>query len=991
MRAIVNPGFESGPMPTLPPSGIGVAIVNQTSVAGWRTSASDGMIEIWHRQNNQGAIPPYEGNFFAEMNANTAAALYQLICFTNNEPLRWRFAHRYRSGGPNPQTALYEIAAANNSDSRVQLLATQSSSSATVWNVNQNMTGTVRFTGVSGIYRLQFRTTNTGSYGNFLDDVQIFLSPYVEFAASLPPVSEGSSASHANLQGIVVDGTVTSPLSIPIRVTGGTATIGVDYATPNGSNEYSISIPAGTYAATRFPLGLSIANDALVEGNETITLELLADPTNTYTRASTISCGAASLTQATITIAGTPADLEIVKTVDKSAVLAGESVVFSLTARNLGGLTSAAASVADLLPSGYAYLSASSPNYNGATGVWSIGTLAPGAAATLQITARTNAGGSHVNTATISSSPADANAANNVSTASVAVSARADLRVTKTASETSPLMGRPMTFTVTARNASVLDLHQVTVRDLPPAGYQLVSATPSLGSYAAATGLWTIPQLNAGQSATLLVAAVPLSVGPWTNVAELISMRSWDGVALQGVGATPGNGVVGEPDQDQATPTPIRGSAPAVAAVCSAASGSLDWGAAGWTDGATSRPLALAKTTGLATLVSGAASAGWPRVRAVGAEGAAALEIQGAGEAQMRLAFDAPLENLRLELRGLGANADGLERLRVSAWLKGVQVPAQIAANGASVSLVGGAAVGVGAPGAAAGALWVEVDVPADEIRFTLDSLYGSAGAVWSAVLGAATACEPSADLQLSPNHESTVLPGGMAIYPHRLFVSPAFDAAALRFEIESDQGLLWSLHHDDGDGLFDGAKDPLWTNGAPVAAGERSFWLAARLPTNPPVGWRDRTVLRALATRGLLSASREVVDATWTGDAGDGSIHAVKRVALDADCDGAPDLGEAGFAVDGVQIGVGQCAIYQIAFENRGVEPVSAVRVRDSTPNWTQYRGGSAVALSTPAGLSDPTISHPDADASGDLVFAFEGALAPGRSGLVTFSVRLH
>jgi gliding motility-associated-like protein len=72
----------------------------------------------------------------------------------------------------------------------------------------------------------------------------------------------------------------------------------------------------------------------------------------------------------------------------------------------------------DVLPAGYTFVS-STPSvgtYNSGTGVWTIGNLANGATATLDIVVTVNATGSYANTATISGNETDPTPGNNTST-----------------------------------------------------------------------------------------------------------------------------------------------------------------------------------------------------------------------------------------------------------------------------------------------------------------------------------------------------------------------------------------------------------------------------------------------------------------------------------------------------------------------------------------------------------------------------------------------
>ena len=59
----------------------------------------------------------------------------------------------------------------------------------------------------------------------------------------------------------------------------------------------------------------------------------------------------------------------------------------------------------------------------------------------------------------------------------------------------SVLVGQPTTFTVVVTNHGPARVTGLVVQDLLPAGLSFVSATPSPGSYADATGAWTIGTL----------------------------------------------------------------------------------------------------------------------------------------------------------------------------------------------------------------------------------------------------------------------------------------------------------------------------------------------------------------------------------------------------------------------------------------------------------------------------------------------------------------
>ena len=286
-RVIVNPSFESND-----PQGPGAAnyeIYSNGSVAGW--DSASGEIELWDT-NFQG-VPAYDGAVFAEMNANVPGAFYQNICMVNGETIGWTFAHRARSGGPATQTARFQIA--NSGGTLIQNLAAQSSTVNNVWNVN---TGSATYTGASGVQRVQFITTDAGSYGNFLDDIRISLDPFVEM--SIASASGVESIVSANIPALRVSGTLFAPRTVNVSITGGTATRGTDYTTPNGAASFTVTVPAGTYSNSTVPLGITVIDDTATEASETIQIALNAG--TGYTVSSTASCGGTPITASTYTI-----------------------------------------------------------------------------------------------------------------------------------------------------------------------------------------------------------------------------------------------------------------------------------------------------------------------------------------------------------------------------------------------------------------------------------------------------------------------------------------------------------------------------------------------------------------------------------------------------------------------------------------------------------------------------------------------------------------
>ncbi|WP_298302474.1 hypothetical protein, partial [Flavobacterium sp.] len=98
----------------------------------------------------------------------------------------------------------------------------------------------------------------------------------------------------------------------------------------------------------------------------------------------------------------------------------------------------------------------------------------------------------------------------------------ANLGVNKTVSNSIPLVGSNVTFTITASNAGPTQSPNTIVNDLLSAScYTFVSATPSVGTYNSATGVWSIGTLASGSNATLSIVATVISQTGCGNTATI--------------------------------------------------------------------------------------------------------------------------------------------------------------------------------------------------------------------------------------------------------------------------------------------------------------------------------------------------------------------------------------------------------------------------------------------------------------------------------------
>ncbi|MET4728438.1 putative repeat protein (TIGR01451 family) [Lysobacter enzymogenes] len=426
-RTFVNLGFEQ------PDLGTGACVgyfAGPQQVTGWNTThpsratggcgivanpATGPIIELWGNSFN--GTPARAGKQHAELNADQASRIYQNICLTNGEVIGWRLSHRGRNSASTPDVMSFGINASgsngvgvtseiarigttNNGTDRVDTGGTPSSATQGTLTIGatadgwRDYNGSFTYNGGTGVQQVGFAAVSSSggiSLGNFLDEIQITLRPYIEFDAANYTVREGQSAGLPRLR---VIGTVPAGgIVVPVRITGGTATQGSDYTVSSGSGTtINVAIPAGTYDNTSFDLPIAVVDDAVIENNETVTFA--AQPSaNDYTLTSTTTCatGSAGQTTATLTILDNDVDVLTTKQVDNATPAPGGTVRFTVTFRNNTArptvadttVHDATVNIADAVPTGLTFTAWTCTPIGNATCPAASGTGAISASATL--------------------------------------------------------------------------------------------------------------------------------------------------------------------------------------------------------------------------------------------------------------------------------------------------------------------------------------------------------------------------------------------------------------------------------------------------------------------------------------------------------------------------------------------------------------------------------------------------------------------------------
>jgi uncharacterized repeat protein (TIGR01451 family) len=104
----------------------------------------------------------------------------------------------------------------------------------------------------------------------------------------------------------------------------------------------------------------------------------------------------------------------------------------------------------------------------------------------------------------------------------------ADLVLAKTVSDATPNVGDAITFTVTLTDNGPGTATGVTASDTLPAGLTFISATPSQGTYVAASGAWTVGTVTTASPQTLQIQARVTSPNAQTNTATIAASDQFD-------------------------------------------------------------------------------------------------------------------------------------------------------------------------------------------------------------------------------------------------------------------------------------------------------------------------------------------------------------------------------------------------------------------------------------------------------------------------------
>lgn len=266
----------------------------------------------------------------------------------------------------------------------------------------------------------------------------------------------------------------------------------------------------------------------------TLTVTVDSSTTGMLTNSVTVSATTAEAdpsdnTDTEVTTVSTSADLSITKTdTGFDPVVAGNTLVYTVTATNNGPSDAVGVVVTDTLPSDVTLDSA--PGCTEApvgTLTCNVGALAAGdnAAFTVTVTVDPGATGTLSNIASVSATTPDPDTMNNMVTETTTVDTSADLSITKTDTGFDPVVaGNTLVYTVTATNDGPSDATGVVVTDMLPSEVVLDSA-PGCTEAPVGTLTCNVGTLAVGDNAafTVTVTVDSGTSGTITNTASVSS------------------------------------------------------------------------------------------------------------------------------------------------------------------------------------------------------------------------------------------------------------------------------------------------------------------------------------------------------------------------------------------------------------------------------------------------------------------------------------
>ena len=314
--------------------------------------------------------------------------------------------------------------------------------------------------------------------------------------------------------------------------------IAVSYNSTNGELTLSGSDSVANYQQVL--RSVTYNNTAASPNLMARTIEFTANDgtANSSTATTTLNIGPNSAPQLDLNGASAGIDFTAAFVQGTGAVPAVDTTSLSVSDANNAVLSSATATIVNLLDGGAEVLAANTSgtniaaNYNSTTGVLTLSgsdSLANYQQVLRTVTYNNTATNPNATNRSIEFKINDGTEDSPTATTTATLITGADLELTNVVSNATPNIGDTLTFTITlTNNNGPVVATNIEVTDFSSFGLSEVAVTASSGSYNSATGVWSLPSLISGNSANLTVSGTVSAWGTIVNRAQVTAVDQAD-------------------------------------------------------------------------------------------------------------------------------------------------------------------------------------------------------------------------------------------------------------------------------------------------------------------------------------------------------------------------------------------------------------------------------------------------------------------------------
>jgi hypothetical protein len=250
--------------------------------------------------------------------------------------------------------------------------------------------------------------------------------------------------------------------------------------------------------------------------------------------------------------------------------------------------------------------------------------------------------------------------------------------------------------------------------------------------------------------------------------------------------------------------------------------------------------------------------------------------------------------------------------------------------------------------------------------------------------------------LSIAANQTGQITAGGTVVYPHRISNNgnTALECITVTTtDLDLQSGWSSVIYNDvNADGTLDAGDIPLANK--TLGAGQ-SFSILIKLfaPATVAMGIKNIQTVTVTGNQDDLDAdpttctgailTDQVQDVTTVNTS---SMTIIKEQAIDADCDGSADGGNAAFSTTAFQVQPASCVIYRLTAKNTGATTVNNARIDDAAPTFTQFFGTPIVS----AGNIQGGVAGTEGDIAGGSVNGATISILSGEALVLLFSVKL-